>query len=192
MKTEAWYLLRVNPVPWRVGPAGVTKTSKGSYRAYIGREQEVYNYEQAIKDELLKQNPVKFTGEIALTCFFWRNMASYTGESGRKNTANKADTTNMFKSTEDACQKILFDNDRDNVITRGFMIAQGPEVQPCVVIHVEQLAPKEINKVLDNLPDELYRQIYGSGGEQLMLALDGPNTELTPDDERYASASDDF
>jgi Holliday junction resolvase RusA-like endonuclease len=188
---EYWYTARVNPVPWAVGPAGVAKTPKG-FRAYIGREQEVYTYQQAIKAELGLQNPVMLEGDLAMTCYFWRNLATYTGPSGKQAKANVADTTNMFKATEDACQKVLFKNDRSNVVTRGFTVAQGPEVQPFVVIHLEQLQPKQVEDVLQNLPEEIYAQIYGRSGEQLLLAVDRPNTELSPDDSKYASAGDDF
>lgn len=187
-----WYVCKVNPVAWEVGPAGVARGTGGKMRAYVGRSQELYTYQQAIKEELAKQNPQLLTGDLGLTIYFWRNTASFTAASGRKSKGNTPDTTNMFKATEDACQKVLFSNDRNNVVTRGFLVDSGPEVEGCVVIFVEQLQPEQVKDVLDNLPEEVYAQVYGRDGQQLVLALEKSNTELTPDDARYAQSDDDF
>jgi hypothetical protein len=87
----------------------------------------------------------------------------------------------MLKATEDACQGILFKNDRGNVAVRGFIVDQGPEVEGRVVIKVETAESDHQSEVLNMLPDHLYARVVASPDEQLMLAVNMPNTSLKAD-----------
>lgn len=65
---------------------------------------------------------------------FWRQLESYTIEGGKTRHRNRADATNMQKACEDALQKWLFANDRDVLMPGSFIVAQGPDVEPAIVI----------------------------------------------------------
>lgn len=76
----------------------------------------------------------------ALTvCFaFWRQRAVSRSTSGRTTTSQIADATNMQKATEDALQKIIFDNDRHNASVCSHVIEQGTDVEPAVLVIIER------------------------------------------------------
>lgn len=179
---QYWYNCEVNPVPWQVGPVGATRGKTGRVAGYIGRDQELYTYEQAIKEELAKQSPVMLDGDVIITCFFWRSrVAGLDAATGKRQKKSQADCTNMLKSTEDACQGILFKNDKGNVSSRGYIVEQGPEVAGRVIICVERAGPDHKAEVLNMLPDQLYAQVVATPDEQLMLAINVPNTSLKAD-----------
>jgi hypothetical protein len=130
MNTEAWYILPINPDPWAIGPLGVGKRN-GKYFPYVGRNNQLYSYQQAIKEELVSQNARLLPeGKYELEFFFWRRLDSHA--SGKK---HYADVTNLQKATEDALQGVLFDNDRDVVNVNSWIMHQDTDTNYCVVIH---------------------------------------------------------
>ena len=189
-----WYVVDANPVPWRVGPVGAARNgTTGRFRGYVGQDQELKIYQEAVRAELLNASPTKLTGDITVTMYFWRNQAEYSTDKRAKGAKNQvADGTNMYKATEDACQKILFDNDRANVAGHFYVMEQGPEVKGKVIIAVSALSPTHHADVVMQIPDEVYLQAFGSPEERLALGIDKPNTQLQADDEKYASADVEF
>jgi Holliday junction resolvase RusA-like endonuclease len=180
--TEHWYLCEVNPVPWQIGPVGAKRGQSGRIAGYVGRDQELHTYQQALKEELAKQSPVMLDGDVLITCFFWRSrVAGLDASTGKRQKKSQADCTNMLKSTEDACQGILFKNDKGNVAVRGFIVDQGSEVEGRVIIKVEAAGPDHKSEILNLLPDHLYVRVVASPDEQLMLAVNMPNTSLKAD-----------
>lgn len=189
-----WYVCDVNPVPWQMGPVSARpgKGGKGMY-ASVGRDEELYTYKEAIKEELRKQSPKKLEGHLGITCYFWRNRTvSIAQGSGRTIKKSEADGTNMLKATEDACQGILFDNDKTNKVGRFFVIDQGPEVQGRVIIRVEVLPKNWRDSVLGNLPDALYAEILATPEERFALELARPKNEVATEDDEYATGQDIF
>jgi Holliday junction resolvase RusA-like endonuclease len=136
--TEHWYFLDVNPEPWAIGPVGYRRAN-GKMSAYVGRNDQLHHYKEAIKEAILKQDPVKFEGQFELTIWFWRERSEYTTHQARTHRKHEADVTNLYKATEDALQGILFDNDRDNVHTEAFMMEQGEEVHGKVVVRIRPM-----------------------------------------------------
>lgn len=180
--TQHWYLLDVNPVPWQIGPVGAARGKTGRVAGYVGRDQELYTYQQAVKEELAKQSPVMLDGAVIITCFFWRSrVAGLDATTGKRQKKSQADCTNMLKSTEDACQGVLFKNDKGNVSSRGYIVEQGPEVEGRVVICVETAESDYKAEVLNMLPDHLYARVVASPDEQLMLGVYSANTSLKAD-----------
>ena len=128
-----WYVIRVNPAPWAIGPVGYSRRG-GKMSAYVGRNQELHAYQEAIKEELGPQPFV--TGKISLHFYFWRNRPEYQTPQARAHRKHEADVTNLQKGC-DALQGILFANDRDVKRVTSEIVAQGPEVEPCIVVGIE-------------------------------------------------------
>ena len=147
-----YYDLPVNPEPWRVGPLSMGRRRTGQMYPTVGRDQQLHMYQAAIREQLLDEwktialpDGTKFRAEY----FFWRRQDSYESASGSKVSKHVVDLTNMIKGTEDALQAqaakgtrkaiegILFHNDRDCVEQATFVMAQGPDVEPRVVIGIQ-------------------------------------------------------
>lgn len=129
-----WFVVPVNPYPWKVPPMSVGRAKGGKLFVRAGRDEGLYTYQQAVKEHLIAQGAEKIEGPVRLEMYFWRNMAEYTTWQGRRARKNEVDTTNLQKATEDACQGILFDNDKDNIQVYSHRVSQGPDTSSCVVI----------------------------------------------------------
>lgn len=156
----AWYLLRINPEPWAVGPLDIGRRG-GKVYATMGQNQQLAAYQEAVRDEIQMQNPVMLTPQsgdgIGLRIFFWRNRAEYTTPGQRKHRKHEADVTNLVKATEDALQGILFDNDRDNVHVEGWMVEQGPDVDGKILIEVGH---DDVQLAIETLiPENIWNQL---------------------------------
>lgn len=136
--TEHWYFLDVNPEPWAIGPVGYARRG-GKMSAYVGRNDQLHHYKEAIKEAIRSQQPVMFEGPFELTIWFWRSRDEYTTPQARTHRKHEADATNLYKATEDALQGILYANDKDNHHTEGFLVEQGPEVHGKVVLRIRTL-----------------------------------------------------
>ncbi len=128
---DRWYVLHINPDPWAIGPISVGKRN-GKYIPIVGRNEQLYSYQEAVKAELADTEQLPFD-EFELTFFFWRRLDTH--ETGRK---HQADATNLLKATEDALQGVLFENDRNARDVRSTIVAQGPDMKPCVVIRARE------------------------------------------------------
>lgn len=136
--TEQWFVLDVNPEPWEIGPLNVVRKN-GHFRPFVGRSQQLYDYQQSIKKAIADagQQVVKLDGDVSLTCWFWRHRPDYETWQARRHRKHEADDTNMLKATEDALQGVLYDNDKNNVHVQGFVVAQGPDVEPGLILCVK-------------------------------------------------------
>lgn len=148
------YVARVNPEPWAVGPLGVGRKRSGVY-SYMGRNQQLDAYKEAVKEDLLAQEPKMITGKVNLWFWFWRNRAEWTTDKDRVAHRNEADATNMQKATEDALQGVLIENDRNVVIVTSHVVAQGPEVEGKIVIGIERLQGFSEDYVPQNVKNAL-------------------------------------
>lgn len=147
-----WYVLDVNPEPWRVGPASVGRIN-GKLVPQIGRDQQLASYQEAIREALGTALPPMIEGKVKLKLFFWRNRAEYETPQARRHRKHEADVTNLAKATEDALQGLLFDNDRDTNTMLAVMVEQGPDVRGRVVVGVEPapMIPDAVNLIPDHV-----------------------------------------
>lgn len=180
----SWYVLDINPEPWAVGPLGVGRKN-GKVYPYVGPNQQLISYQQAVKEELESlDGRLYIKCDFELNFWFWRNIASHLTPSGRKASANYADTTNLQKATEDALQGVLFSNDRNCKSVSSEIVDQGPDVRGLVVILLRALpdgAPFE-ESVLADFPPPLKNKIdqirkSPVSGRQLELPLYDQNPE---------------
>jgi hypothetical protein len=124
-----WYRVDVNPEPWAVGPLGVGRRNGKPY-PYVGPNMQLKAYQEAVKEEILTQDPAMVEGGLSLIFVFWRQVE-------RDLAKNYADVTNLQKATEDAVQGILYENDRATRYVQSFMAEQGPGVEGRVLIAVD-------------------------------------------------------
>lgn len=135
MTRHAVHCLHLNPEPWAIGNAFVVK---GGRAAAIAPDKTLKSYQEAVRAELLAQGAQMVDGPYVLSFWFWRENVSYTNAGGKKRSRNSPDLSNIVKATEDAIQGVLIDNDRDVVHIRSFLVERGKDVEPKVVIEVEQ------------------------------------------------------
>lgn len=158
-----WFVLDVNPEPWKVGELSVGRKGNKVYPK-MSRDEQLWHYKQAIKEAI--GTPYFIEGKMELVFFFWRDRAEYVTPQARTHRKHEADVTNLVKATEDALQGVLFKNDKDTRVLHAEMVEQGPDVNGKVVIgvragttsYVDEL-PKAIQILiseLDNLPDNTW------------------------------------
>lgn len=136
MTDFTWFVLDVNPEPWAIGDLSVGRKGKSVFPK-VGRNQQLWNYQQAIKEAIGKPD-VWFDGNIELMFFFWRSRDEYQTHQARTHRKHEADLTNLQKATEDALQDILFKNDKDVRVIHSVMMDQGADVHGKVVIGIRE------------------------------------------------------
>lgn len=158
-----YFNLDINPEPWRIGPVSAARNKKnGGWYAQVGRDQQLHAYKQAVREQLGDYNTFLAPGLFVSKYFFWRRRDSYTTQLQREHRKHEADLTNMLKATEDACQEILFGNDRDCVSHENYIFEQDTDVRPRVVVGVSPIGVRP--KPLEVLGVELAKEL-GLGGE---------------------------
>ena len=149
MGTVTHFVLHLNPEPWAIGTVAYNRVSPN---------MTLKTFQDAVREELEDIEPLS-PGEYALRFYFWRQQAVYLDMSDRRRQRNQADATNMQKALEDALQGVLFDNDRDVKDIHSTIMAQGPDVNPCIVISAK-LIDNEIHDAMDSFPDRVFKMIF--------------------------------
>lgn len=159
-----WYYLYLNPEPWAVGPLDIGRRA-GKIFATMGQNKQLAAYQEAVREELRAQDPEFLSGRIVLRAWFWRRRDEYTTPNQRQHRKHEADGTNMLKALEDACQGILFENDRDVVHGDWYIVDQGPEVEPKVLIQVgNALDPKDY---VHPIPEAVWKELNAAKPTQV-------------------------
>lgn len=150
-----WFYLPLNPEPWAIGPVGYARR-EGKMSAYVGRNQQLDAYKEAVREglkDLFPDEPM-YEGLFTLTFFFWRNRAEYSTPQSETARKNEADGTNMAKATEDALQGVLFKNDKDVRRMTWTVVEQGPDVIPAVVVGIEPYVERPLPDTVIQLMDQ--------------------------------------
>lgn len=155
--------LRINPEPWRIGPVTVARGNGRGMYAKVGRDQQLHAYKQAVAEQLREYHTILLPGLYTARYYFWRKRDIYTTPHQMQHRKHEADLTNMVKATEDACQEILFGNDRDCVSHYNIVLEQDADVDPRVVVSVTPLGVRP--KPRDVMSEELLRVLGLDGGE---------------------------
>ena len=156
--SDRWFVLPLNPEPWKVGQPYVIRS--GGLRAAIGPNAELQAYQEAVREEIAAILALGDAEEsvllypkgtkIKLTCYFWRQRAEYVTPQARTHRKHEIDATNALKAIEDAFQKLIYNNDKDNLEVRSVMVTQDVAVdKPKIVVHIEEYTgfdPNEIPK----------------------------------------------
>jgi len=133
-----YWITGVNPEPWAIGSA----YRRGPKGVGIAPNTKTKAYETAVAEEFVRQNPdfTKMGGPLTLHMVFWRNT-----EHG-----NVCDVTNVQKSTEDALQGILYDNDKGNIEVASTMAEQTTDTVPAILIDIEPFSDRFVRSL--NVP----------------------------------------
>lgn len=150
-----WFILEVNPEPWAVGDLSIGRKN-GKMFPMMGRNQQLFAYKEAVKEEIGKPE-LFIEGKIELQFYFWRRRDEYTTPQQRGHRKHEADGTNMAKATEDALQGLLFKNDKDVNSMNWYIVEQGPDVTPRVVIGIRPGVP--VPDAVTALPDDVLQLI---------------------------------
>jgi Holliday junction resolvase RusA-like endonuclease len=145
-----WFVLDINPEPWAIGALGVARKG-GKLIPYVAGNAQLKAFQEAVREELNENEMTE--GKFALRFCFWRNRAEYQTHQARTHRKHEADLTNMQKATEDALQKILFDNDKDVLDCHTTVVEQGPDVKGRIVIGFK-LITDELS--VSDLPQEVW------------------------------------
>lgn len=175
MTRHAVHCLHLNPEPWAIGTAFVVK---GGRHAAVAPDKTLKAYQEAVRAELLAQGAQMVEGPYILSFWFWRENVSYTDAAGKKRSRNSPDLSNMVKATEDAIQGILIDNDRDVVHIRPYLVARGKDVNPRVVIEVEQTTTEDWESTLS--PAALYAIEHADTAASARVAASREANTWTP------------
>lgn len=133
--TDRWYIIDLNPEPWRVGPVNVGRKNGKPY-ASVGPDLQLKGFQTAVKD-LLEEDADLTEGEVVLTLIFWRQMEEYKSYQARTARRHQADLTNLQKAIEDAIQDVLITNDRNVREVHSYIAEQDHDTVPCIAIRVQ-------------------------------------------------------
>jgi len=129
----------VNPVPWKAPINTVQRRGSKSF-CQSRKHPDTDAYQQQLIDRFSVLYPdVESLGkewDVELTITFWRDLTPFKRSDGRTGRARKADVSNMVKSTEDALQGILFDNDRQVQSASGIIAHQAMDIEPLLLIEL--------------------------------------------------------
>lgn len=144
LESKVILITELNPEPWTVGT--VTTGFKGKQRyGKIAKDQRLIDYQTGVAACIRQAYPglEMFPTTLKLNLMFklWRQEDEYTTGVGRKSKRKVADATNMQKALEDALQGVLYADDSQvkNVSTE--IIAEGPDVQPLILIQAREYVP---------------------------------------------------
>lgn len=152
-----WFTVRgVNPEPW-TSPGVDVGRAKGSGKLYgkLTKDTGLVVYQQAVADELKRCYPdhEPVLGPVEVGFYVWRQLATYEGESGKVQ-RNIVDATNMQKALEDAIEDVLIGNDREVVHPETWVMEQGPQVQPLILIQVVPCVRRpDVARFIDPAPE---------------------------------------
>lgn len=127
----------INPEPW-MAPDLSTLRRGGKTVPSATKKEALRSYQMAVKESVLDaypEQPIPAGESVWLRFFFWRQLElEPVGDAGRMRRRHRVDATNLQKSLEDALQGVLYENDRDVLWPNSFIVEQGPDVMPRIMI----------------------------------------------------------
>lgn len=139
-----YYALDLQPEPWTAPSVSVGKKGGRAFpRVY--QSAAVKSYKEAVAEELTGLEPVMEEGLVSLRFYFWRALPVYVSEEGSRVRKHKPDVTNLQKLLEDACQGILYANDRDVRDIQSVLMAMEQNTKPMVVIGIAPFVMPDVN-----------------------------------------------
>lgn len=131
-----YFLPGINPEPWTAPNVAVGRRN-GKPFPQVFKSAALTAYQEAIKEALADCHPIMEMGDLDVTFYLWRQLPAYDTEKQRKHRRHVADATNMQKALEDACNGILWKDDRDNICVATEVMEQGHDTTPFIMIEVE-------------------------------------------------------
>lgn len=174
MAHDYWYVARINPVPWTAPSVSIGRKGGKPY-PLVYSSTELKTFKSGLAEEIKDNYPdaPMIEDEIGLEFFFYRRLDSLDrGKSRRRARAHEADATNMQKSAEDALQGVLFKNDSQVISAHSWVMEQGEDVNPLVVIHLtwHPERPTLPDHVLSKIDDDPV--LPGMGGNTIDIEIE--------------------
>ncbi len=170
---DRWFTLALTPQPWAIGPLGVSRRGKQTY-AYIGPNQQLQAYQEALREEL--DGAGILSGEVEITLYIWRALEAAKNFAGRDRKAKTSDATNIQKATEDALQGILIENDRNVRRICTEIVEQKEGIQSCILIRVRPYQPLRTEEI----PNDVWNSVDAARGIPLADQLPWSNPDSDP------------
>lgn len=167
---DRWFVLALQAEPWAVGPLGVGRAAGGKPYPYMGPNQKVQAYQEAVKGELDGAGVIQGLVEVQL--FIWRQIETMKVSGKRDRIGKPADATNIQKATEDAIQGILIENDKNVRLISTHVVEQSSTVTPCIVLRVKPYEEFDPGDLPDHVWDDVDK-IQGRSSNQEPLFDDG-------------------
>lgn len=124
----------INPVPWKA-PEGSVGRGRGRIYVQMHKNASLTAYQEAVKEDIEASigelKPIE--GPYQAEFYFWRQIEVYETDK-RKSRSHVADATNLQKALEDACEKLLFKNDRDCWDVHSTIVEQSVDTEPKILI----------------------------------------------------------
>lgn len=141
----------INPEPWQAPLGSVARRKGGGQFVRMSTPPKQMAYQTAIREAIDMAYP-EYAAEtdhpypfdkgqsLSIKYWFWRKLDKYqTANTGRNMTANRVDLTNLVKATEDCLQGRLIWNDVEVVHEEAYMVNQGIDVDPHIMIIIENI-----------------------------------------------------
>ena len=149
-----WFVLEVNPYPWKVPPFSPGRKGNALF-VKAGRDEGLHTYKQAIRELIQAGSYFQIPGEVQLYFWFWRRIETYVSPGGRRTKKHIADVTNLQKSTEDALQDLIIENDSNVRLVRSELVEQGDDTSGLVVVYA---APADSARPT-GMPDDIFMRV---------------------------------
>lgn len=175
MTDEQWFVIPVNPYPWKVPPFSAARAGKKLF-VKAGRDEGLHSYKMAIKEFINSRPHEIVVGPVEMDCWFYRNIPTYTSHQGRTARKHEADTTNLQKATEDALQGLIYDNDKDVVKIMSWRVEQSPTAKSFIVIRVAEFV-----NMYPIFPDDVQFEIGNMLAHKPYISppfVEGPEEEI--------------
>lgn len=170
---DRWFTLALTAQPWAIGPVGVGYRGKKPY-AYIGPNQQLQAYQEALREEL--DGAGILTGEVEITLYIWRAIESARNFGGRDRKAKTSDATNIQKATEDALQGVLIENDRNVRRVTTEIVEQKEGIQSCILVRVRPYEPLKTTEI----PNDVWNSVDKARGIPLADELPWSSPDADP------------
>lgn len=138
-----WYILDLQPEPWTAPSVSVGKKGGRAFpRVY--QSAATKSYKEAVQEELAAQAPVIVDGLIALRFILYRALPVYVSDEGNRVRKHKPDVTNLQKLLEDACQGVLYANDKNVRDIHTTLMEMENDTKPKVIIGIAPWVAPEL------------------------------------------------
>lgn len=162
---NAYHVTGLNPVPWKATRYGAAaKVGKVG----LAGDENLMVYKRALKEEIVLQNAhlvqVPKGVPVRVVIFIHRRLEVWDGGHNMW-----ADATNLQKSTEDALNKILWTDDKNNRSVRTEVVEQDADVEPHILIVISPWDPAVVRSEEAKYPRPIYTRKSNINPEDMEL-----------------------
>ncbi|AOE44559.1 resolvase [Gordonia phage Jumbo] len=180
------FTVPVNPLPWKVPPAGAVRKGKKSFVSF-GQDAEGASFKDAVREEIVSQGAYMMEPAYALDIITWRRRDQYKDKRNYTRTKNRVDSTNMQKLVEDALTGVCFHDDVDNLKVGIHQAEQSITTVPMIILVVRgelESANGGLPNWIESVPLDVrieVEKLYAEAREKQQFELEGSIEQLKED-----------